>query len=669
MLKKSILLFLLLISPMITMAQTVEIRVINRCPFPLWSHAFAYKLFTPTVQPIDSGASRLLNTGDSIIYSNLPPIGGGRLYAYYKEPPAGAKSLYAPVSTYNQFVEMTLESGRANYNISYVDHAALPVSVKGKGNCPITSSCVSSELWKQKLLSCPTEVTNKYNGLGTCLASYDYCLEYPNSDYCTKMEVYGGGRFTGAQIYGGTMGFPSENVKAWDSVAAWNRGAEAGDPDPSHYFLGPQKVGTEWVKPYNEYAAWIHKDIGAEVYSFSTDDHQDQSGFQACIGSTVMEVVWCPCECTLAIQNTNVVAPSCSNNDGQITVVASGATGAVEYSKDGLDFSASATFSNLAAGSYTLYVKDVMLCIDSITVVLPKKNDCACSRFAGSMLKDIVQVCSGSVTQTAPSSSPVMGVNDALLYYLHSGGSNSLGTVYAISNTPSFSFVSGMQTDNTYYISAVVGNINGNQIDLSDTCISIAPGTPVIFNALPDNANAGENDTFCGANYQLKANQPLVGQGTWTIVSGDGNIVQNHLPNSFVQNLSSNANCLLRWTVSNGVCDDNSSEVHINTQCSSFVLNWPNVISPNNDGVNDVFKALYVDDSNFQKVVSNMGFITFTVVNRWGNLIYFSDDNVLPFWDATFNGQQVASGTYYYNIQYLVEGIPYDIKDYILILN
>ena len=38
----------------------------------------------------------------------------------------------------------------------------------------------------------------------------------------------------------------------------------------------------------------IHVQMGCSlVYAFSTDDHQDQSGFVRC-DSDVLDVVWCP---------------------------------------------------------------------------------------------------------------------------------------------------------------------------------------------------------------------------------------------------------------------------------------------------------------------------------------------------------------------------------------
>lgn len=69
----------------------------------------------------------------------------------------------------------------------------------------------------------------------------------------------------------------------------------------------------------------------------------------------------------------------------------------------------------------------------------------------------------------------------------------------------------------------------------------------------------------------------------------------------------------------------------------------PNVISPNQDNINDVFVINYNTDV---QVISMEG----SIFDRWGNLIYSSDEN--PFtWDGRFNDEEVNPGVYVYAIQ------------------
>ncbi len=70
-------------------------------------------------------------------------------------------------------------------------------------------------------------------------------------------------------------------------------------------------------------------------------------------------------------------------------------------------------------------------------------------------------------------------------------------------------------------------------------------------------------------------------------------------------------------------------------------FNLPNAFSPNNDGVNDVFRP-----KGAGLVVYNM-----LVYNRWGQLVAQVTDHRKG-WDGTYNGEPQPVGTYVYVVQY-----------------
>jgi gliding motility-associated-like protein len=71
----------------------------------------------------------------------------------------------------------------------------------------------------------------------------------------------------------------------------------------------------------------------------------------------------------------------------------------------------------------------------------------------------------------------------------------------------------------------------------------------------------------------------------------------------------------------------------------------PNVITPNADGLNDIFEL----------TVTNSTEIELTILNRWGNVI-FHEVGTNPGWDgATQGGLEVEAGTYFY--RYIVKGV------------
>lgn len=61
---------------------------------------------------------------------------------------------------------------------------------------------------------------------------------------------------------------------------------------------------------------------------------------------------------------------SCFNTDGTITAVATGGTGVITYSKDGITFQASNIFTGLPASSYTITVKDANGCTSNTVVTI-----------------------------------------------------------------------------------------------------------------------------------------------------------------------------------------------------------------------------------------------------------------------------------------------------------
>lgn len=75
------------------------------------------------------------------------------------------------------------------------------------------------------------------------------------------------------------------------------------------------------------------------------------------------------------------------------------------------------------------------------------------------------------------------------------------------------------------------------------------------------------------------------------------------------------------------------------TEC---YLYFPNSFTPNNDGLNDIFAPKG----------DNIEFISFTIYNRWGELIYQSYQP-FPSWDGFFNGKPVPSGVYVYFARYV----------------
>jgi gliding motility-associated-like protein len=90
--------------------------------------------------------------------------------------------------------------------------------------------------------------------------------------------------------------------------------------------------------------------------------------------------------------------------------------------------------------------------------------------------------------------------------------------------------------------------------------------------------------------------------------------------------------------------------------CEPTIICVPNVVTPNGDGQNDIFKPCHdvmkeITDGEYKSIMDNILKINFQVYDRWGLKMYQST-NVFPQWDMQYNGKKVADGVYYWIITY-----------------
>lgn len=81
-----------------------------------------------------------------------------------------------------------------------------------------------------------------------------------------------------------------------------------------------------------------------------------------CFGTQYFSITE-PVAISMTIASLNVTCNG--NNDGELYVNAIGGTGTLMFSLDGINYQSSGTFSNLVAGSYTIYVKDANGCVET----------------------------------------------------------------------------------------------------------------------------------------------------------------------------------------------------------------------------------------------------------------------------------------------------------------
>jgi gliding motility-associated-like protein len=98
------------------------------------------------------------------------------------------------------------------------------------------------------------------------------------------------------------------------------------------------------------------------------------------------------------------------------------------------------------------------------------------------------------------------------------------------------------------------------------------------------------------------------------------------------------------------MCDDGDATTTDDTvtadcECEGMIekygVYFPNVFTPNNDGINDEFKAYTQDE-----ILS----FELKIYDRWGGLL-FSSNNLNEGWNGISNSKKLENGVYLYHCQ------------------
>lgn len=183
----------------------------------------------------------------------------------------------------------------------------------------------------------------------------------------------------------------------------------------------------------------------------------------------------------------------------------------------------------------------------------------------------------------------------------------------------------------TYQPIVSIWDQNQCQIDYSLNQLTIAPnGVNALFSASDLSVEMGELVTFTD---QSTAQNSII-SWTWEMENSSNTYATNAAYTTAFFN-GGEAIVTLIITDSLGCTDSYELSIAVN---GDFQL--PNVITTDNDGINDVFSYQYDIFKSFDIVI----------VNRWGNtIIQKTNASGTMFWDGKTNkGEQVADGVYFY---------------------
>jgi gliding motility-associated-like protein len=395
---------------------------------------------------------------------------------------------------------------------------------------------------------------------------------------------------------------------------------------------------------------------------------------QACSGTQVIQnfsLIGCP----VPEISATFINPSCNLSNGSINAVAINGTPAYQFSKDGINFQSSGIFTGLAAGNYSVIVKDAFNFSDTINITLinsfplqvtatPAASSCtqntgvitAVASGGAAPLKYSIDgisfgasgiftgLATGRYTITVKDTNACIATIPVYVDSLNTVTANAGGniticqggkqTLAAVSNGNSFLWTPSTGLSNPNILTPDASPATATNYTLTATTgICKATSSLKVFISPPAKLFVG-NDTI------IAINQPLSLQGidvnntgfinyTWSPAYG--------LNNPFAKDPVAVLDRDIMYTVVaqnvNGCIGTDDIKIKVYKGPEIYV---PNAFTPGSDNLNDVLKPI---------IVGMKALHYFRIFNSYGQLV-FSTANAANGWDGNFKGSQQPMGTY-----------------------
>jgi len=175
---------------------------------------------------------------------------------------------------------------------------------------------------------------------------------------------------------------------------------------------------------------------------------------------------------------------------------------------------------------------------------------------------------------------------------------------------------------NTVFSELVVSN--------RTTCVQTVPTAGFIVT----------DDTICINTCVELEDQSLMGsEWNWSFENGNLNVFNGKTPPTICFDQSGTHR--IRQIVSNTIGSDTfEKSIFVVDQCFSYI-HVPNAFSPNNDGINDVFRPTHHAIGNYQM----------SVYSTYGELIFDQTGEQIA-WEGKYKGINCANGWYFFRIQF-----------------
>lgn len=382
----------------------------------------------------------------------------------------------------------------------------------------------------------------------------------------------------------------------------------------------------------------------------------------------------------------NFMVPNLCKGDslGAVGIIATGGTTPYQYSLGGVNYQASPNFNNLAAGFYQLYAQDANGCLTDSLFQITEPDTSVQLQLLGITPTSCIGVDDGEVSVQA-----LYGAQP----YIFSLNGIAQGTDTFYNNLPPGNYIVevedniGCKSTGKYVVPLtpispliVIDSIRypfcKGDVDGYLQWNTVSPYTPFDY-------------TFNGTNIGATNSVSNLGIGQYTIEVEDSRGCMADTTLTFVEGNPIDLNITTTPAACEGVGDDGgaraivtggnapfrfvwSSNIGINTDsiypvrqgayfaivfddlnCSDTTdytieyepcctISLPNAFTPNNDGLNDVFRVIGY---------GQIELVSFEIFNRWGNKVFRT--NILEdSWDGYYKGLPAEISTYFYVVKY-----------------
>jgi gliding motility-associated-like protein len=368
---------------------------------------------------------------------------------------------------------------------------------------------------------------------------------------------------------------------------------------------------------------------------------------------------------------SSVSQVTCNGLDnGSITLEAFG--GVAPYNYNWAHGAASATITDLAPGSYSAVVSDANGCEVNYTTTITEPDTL-----------NVLHIVSNAVCE-APNGSVALIVSGGTAPYIYSWSDGTSGMNLINATAGEYNVIVADANGCIYELTVEVGadsNIDASILSTDVTCngrnngsaiVTIKDGNPPVTYQWSHGPTTADVDGLAGGTYtvlvtdtygctielEVTINEPDVlevvlsssdlggGYNVTPYGASNGNIFTDVFggtaPYDFIWSNGSTdqnqfgltANDYTVLVIDANGCPANASI----TLTQPMILEMPQGISPNGDGLNDFFVVRGIDAFPTNEI---------TIYNRWGNIVYQMNDYANQ-WDGTnTKGEQLPDGTYF----------------------